>query len=243
MGHKDLEAEDAAHGSVHGWEDHEFGWDNENPTSTVTVKPFKVDALPIANDEYLTFLKSTGIELKTGSVPASWVEIDGEWKVRTLYGPVSFDVAGLWPLMASKNEIDAFVKHKGGRLPTEAELRLLWESEEGPRPAGDLANVGFKDWHPVPPAATKDDHSGRKLHGHNGGVWEWTSTVFTGYDGFVPSELYPGYSADFFDNKHYVVLGGSFCTVPKMAERKSFRNWYQANYPYSFIGGRVAYDV
>lgn len=28
--------------------------------------------------------------------------------------------------------------------------------------------------------------------GHNGGVWEWTSTVLAKYEGFVPSRLYPG---------------------------------------------------
>jgi hypothetical protein len=29
--------------------------------------------------------------------------------------------------------------------------------------------------------------------GSNGGVWEWTSTIFDKVDGFVPSKLYPGY--------------------------------------------------
>lgn len=38
-------------------------------------------------------------------------------------------------------------------------------------------------------------------------------------------------------------IGGSYATIPQIASRKSFRNWYQANYPYSFIGGRVAYDA
>lgn len=56
------------------------------------------------------------------------------------------------------------------------------------------------------PTLTKTDHCGRVLPGHNGGVWEWTSTPFAGYEGFEPSELYPGYSGDFFDNKHYVVV-------------------------------------
>jgi len=28
--------------------------------------------------------------------------------------------------------------------------------------------------------------------GHNGGVWEWTSTVMDKRDGFVPSSRYPG---------------------------------------------------
>jgi hypothetical protein len=53
---------------------------------------------------------------------------------------------------------------------------------------------------------TKVDHSGRTLYGHNGGVWEWTTTPLSGYPGYVPSELYPGYSADFFDDKHFVVV-------------------------------------
>ena len=61
--------------------------------------------------------------------------------------------------------------------------------------------------------------------GTNGGVWEWTSTEFGKVDGFVTSELYPGYegqlndsmdlltlvpscrySTDFFDGKHHVVV-------------------------------------
>ena len=29
--------------------------------------------------------------------------------------------------------------------------------------------------------------------GHNGGVWEWTSSVFDSYEGFEPSKLYPGW--------------------------------------------------
>lgn len=28
--------------------------------------------------------------------------------------------------------------------------------------------------------------------GHNGGVWEWTSTICGKYEGYVPSTLYPG---------------------------------------------------
>jgi hypothetical protein len=38
-------------------------------------------------------------------------------------------------------------------------------------------------------------------------------------------------------------IGGSYATVPAIAGRKSFRNWYQANYRFSFVGARVAYDA
>ena len=143
LGHHDLEGEDERYPTSHGWEDHSFGWDNEHPAFITSVKPFKVDSLPITNNDYRDFIGSR-------EIPASWVEVDGEVKIRTLYGSVGFDVAGLWPLMASKIEIDAYAKSKGGRLPTEPELRLLWEHPEGPRPASELANVGVKNWHPIP---------------------------------------------------------------------------------------------
>ena len=84
------------------------------------------------------------------ALPASWRIVNGDIMVRTLYGPVSFAIAGRWPLMASKNELDAYAKSKGGRMPSEPELRRLWESAEGPRPDGITANIGFKNWHPVP---------------------------------------------------------------------------------------------
>ena len=61
------------------------------------------------------------------------------------------------------------------------------------------------------PANASRDATGSVLHGHNGGVWEWTNSVFNGSDGYVPSVIYPGYSSDFFDNKHYVVVSLSRC--------------------------------
>lgn len=78
---------------------------------------------------------------------------------------------------------------------------------------------------------------------HNGGIWEWTSTIMDRHPGYQSSVLYPGYSSDFFDGKHHVVLGGSFATVPRLAQRRSLRNFYQHNYPYAWVGARVAYDV
>lgn len=47
--------------------------------------------------------------------------------------------------------------------------------------------------------------------GTNGGVWEWTSTVLDKTEGFVSSTLYPGYTSDFFDGKHQVVVSRSQC--------------------------------
>ncbi|KAF2754585.1 hypothetical protein EJ05DRAFT_479553 [Pseudovirgaria hyperparasitica] len=102
------------------------------------------------------------------------------------------------------------------------------------------ANVGFKHWHPTAVAANGDRLSGQ---GDFGGLWEWTSTVLMGHEGYEPMDIYPGYSADFFDGKHNIVLGGSWATHPRLAGRKSFVNWYQRNYPYAWAGARVVRDL
>lgn len=102
------------------------------------------------------------------------------------------------------------------------------------------ANVAFKHWHPVSVV-----EKGGKLCGQSdlGGVWEWTSSLLEKHDGFEPMELYPGYTADFFDGKHNVTLGGSWATHPRIAGRKTFVNWYQRNYPYVWAGARIVTDV
>ena len=46
-----------------------------------------------------------------------------------------------------------------------------------------------------------------------GNGWEWTRTVFAPFEGFEPFPFYPGYSANFFDGKHYVMKGGSARTA------------------------------
>ncbi|KAI0111967.1 C-type lectin protein [Daldinia grandis] len=102
------------------------------------------------------------------------------------------------------------------------------------------ANVGFRNWHPVAVTAR-----GNRLAGQAemGGVWEWTSSPLRPHEGFQPLALYPGYTADFFDEKHNIVLGGSWATHPRIAGRKTFVNWYQRNYLYAWVGARLVRDL
>jgi formylglycine-generating enzyme required for sulfatase activity len=147
------------------------------------------------------------------------------------------DVAKDWPVLASYDELSAYAKSKGGRLPTEPELRLFLDTYDVGYEGG--ANVAFRNWHPVPATMGTESCDGK---GSNGGVWEWTSTKFDTHDGLVPTNLFTGYSTDFFDTKHHVVLGASYATIPRLA-RKSVRNFYQHNYPYPWVGARIVYDV
>ncbi|KAL7800240.1 C-type lectin protein [Trichoderma ceciliae] len=101
-------------------------------------------------------------------------------------------------------------------------------------------NTGFLHWHPVPVTPNGASLAGQ---GEFGGLWEWTSTVLRPHQGFRPMSIYPGYTADFFDEKHNVVLGGSWATHPRVAGRKSFVNWYQRNYLYAWVGARLVRDL
>jgi formylglycine-generating enzyme required for sulfatase activity len=74
-----------------------------------------------------------------------------------------------------------------------------------------------------------------------GNGWEWTSTPFGPLPGFQPFPFYPGYSADFFDGKHFVMKGGSPRTDACML-RRSFRNWFQPHYPYVYATFRCMED-
>ncbi|KAL1843374.1 hypothetical protein VTJ49DRAFT_1961 [Mycothermus thermophilus] len=119
----------------------------------------------------------------------------------------------------------------------------------------DGTNTAFQHWHPMPVTgsgrgfltgsfATTEAQQRRPAgQAEMGGVWEWTSSVLRPWDGFEAMPLYPGYTADFFDEKHNIVLGGSWATHPRIAGRKSFVNWYQRNYAYAWVGARLVRDL
>lgn len=88
LGHHDLEAEDDRFSS--DFEDHEFGWDNEQGVHDVEIGRIRVERKPVSNGEYRAFLEGKGESEKT-TIPGSWIEVDGEWKVRFLL-PMKLDL-------------------------------------------------------------------------------------------------------------------------------------------------------
>ena len=66
---------------------------------------------------------------------------------------------------------------------------------------------------------------------------------FCDHAGLLPTTHFPGYSTDFFDDKHHVALGESYATIPRLAGRRAARNSYQHNYSYPWEGARVVYDA
>ncbi|KAL0956005.1 hypothetical protein HGRIS_002180 [Hohenbuehelia grisea] len=81
LGHDDSEGDDIAMSTrVEDVVDHMYGWDNESPMRTTQVSAFRAEWRPVSNKEFETFWRASDkIEM-----PKSWVNEDGEIKVRSL---------------------------------------------------------------------------------------------------------------------------------------------------------------
>ena len=238
-----------------------FGWDNEFDAHQVSVPAFAIDKWKVTNGDYLEFIADGGYEnrslwseadssWKTAqkiSHPAFWKKVDGQWLYRTMFDelPLPLD----WPVYVSYAEASAYARWAGKSLPTEAQWhRAAYGTPEGrgrefpwgdelPEEHSHLGNFDFASWDPTPVRAFPEGQSGFGVADLLGNGWEWTSTVFGPFAGFERFPFYPGYSANFFDGKHYVLKGGSARTAACML-RRSFRNWFQAHYQYVYAGFR-----
>ena len=230
-------------------DDLDFAWDNEIGHLEVEVPAFVIDSLPVRNLDYRAFL-----DAHPGGAPAprSWiVDHPAGPHVKTVLGPVPFELAAGWPVQVSGEEARAYAAWRGGRLPTEAEIRrAAFGDPEGrvrPYPWGDEppsarhGNFDFARWTPLPVGSSPAGASAFGVEELVGNGWEWTRTPFAPLPGFVAwARTYPGYSADFFDGEHDVVFGASWATDKKLL-RPSLRNWYRRDYPYVFSSFRVAF--
>jgi ergothioneine biosynthesis protein EgtB len=235
-----------------------FGWDNEFPELEREVDEFAIDRTPVRSSEFEEFVKDGGYEKpelwrdedwrwrqRVGlDHPVFWTRADGGFAYRTLFESLALDRVADWPVYVSHAEAEAFCRWRGGRLATEAEFHRAaytnpdcgvrsypWGDE---RPAQRHGNFDFRHWAPTPVGCFADGDSAWGVAELVGNGWEWTDTVFAPYPGFsayIPS--YPGYSADFFDGLHHVMLGASWAT-PTQLVRRSFRNWFQRHYPFMF---------
>jgi len=239
----------------------EFGWDNEYDAHSVSVPAFAIDRYKVTNGQFLDFLKSGGYrdrglwtpadwEWKSssdGSHPAFWKRVGDSWHLRTMFDEIPLPLS--WPVYVSHAEAAAYARWAGKRLPTEAEWqRASHGSNSGVErrfPWGDDAPgpehgyFDFDRWDPAPVDAFPAARSAFGLDGLMANGWEWTATPFGPFEGFKPYPFYQGYSANFFDGKHFVMKGGSPRTDRSML-RRSFRNWFQPHYPYVYAGFRCA---
>ena len=243
-----------------------FGWDNEFTEISVDVAAFQMDSRHVTNGEFLEFVTAGGYksprywrpadwrwkELEQKRHPTGWLKRDDRWCYRAMFDLLPLEQVASWPVYVSLAEARAYATWRGLRLPTEAEYhraafygpneresRYPWGDSE---PTSRNGNFDFSAWTPQPVGSHPGGASRWGFQELIGNGWELTDTPFAPLPGFTPyMTTYPDYSKDFFDGKHFVVKGASWAT-DKQLVRPSFRNWYQAHYPYMFAKFRCAGD-
>jgi ergothioneine biosynthesis protein EgtB len=236
-----------------------FGWDNEFEEHRVEVPAFRIDARKITNGQFLEFLQAGGYderrlwapedwawkEEQGVRDPALWVRRGDGFEYRAMFEPIPLPHD--WPVYVSHAEAAAYARWTGKTLPTEAQWhRAAYGAPDGSErfypwgnshPQSHHGNFDFGRWDPAPEGAHPAGCSAFGAEGLVGNGWEWTTTVFHPFPGFEPLSFYPGYSANFFDDTHYVMKGGSARTAACLL-RRSFRNWFQPRYQFVYVGFR-----
>ncbi|GAC1654157.1 MAG: ergothioneine biosynthesis protein EgtB [Vulcanimicrobiaceae bacterium] len=212
-----------------------FGWDNEFGKVLTHVPAFSIQMFPVTNADYLAFVTAGG------APPPFWIKRDGEWRLRATFEELPLMQS--WPVYATQRQAREYAQWRGMRLPTEPEFhRAAYGTPSGEErifpwgtqsPEYRYGNFDFERYDPEPVDAHPAGASAWGVHDLIGNGWEWTSTQFGPLDGFAPMASYPQYSADFFDGKHYVMKGASPVSARELV-RRSFRNWFYADYPHMY---------
>jgi len=233
-----------------------FSFDNEGPIHEVLLQPFALSTALVTCGQWLEFMADGGYETpelwmsdgwgtkrtQDWEAPEYWYRTDDGWTVHTLTGVRPVDPTE--PVChVSWYEADAFARWAGCRLPSEAE----WETVAAPRieQRGEVGGLDVQDL----------GGDGQGLHprsaGHTstmacdeqwtGAVWQWTSSSYGPYPGFVPAAGAVGeYNGKFMVNQQ--TLRGGACITPAGHTRGTYRNFFYPSARWPFCGLRLAVD-
>ncbi|GAC1392070.1 MAG: ergothioneine biosynthesis protein EgtB [Vulcanimicrobiaceae bacterium] len=219
-----------------------FVFDNEKWAHEVELAPFAIARAPVTNAEFAAFIAEGGY-----TVRRYWSDDGWNWlQARNLGQPLywnleartrrSFDrdvaLRDHEPVCnVSKFEAEAYCAWAGRRLPTEPEWEVAATGGERKRfPWGDQpampgqANLDGIQGGPCDVSLFASGESVTGCRQMIGNVWEWTSSRFEPYAGFVV-DPYAEYSEPWFGT-HYVLRGGAWTTRNRLISTR-WRNFYR----------------
>jgi iron(II)-dependent oxidoreductase len=228
-----------------------FSYDNERPRHGVFLPAFRIGRTPVTNATWLTFTEGGGYVRREWWSDEGWAWKE-DYDITHPASPVEDGHPDKPVVHVSWFEADAFARSHGARLPTEAEWEKAATWDQGTRttrrfPWGDApttarhANVGQRAFGTAPVGSHPSGAAPCGALGMIGDTWEWTSTVFDGYPGFV-AHPYREYSEVFFRKGYRVLRGGSWATRARVAT-PTFRNWDLPQRRQIFAGVRIAMDA
>ena len=236
-----------------------FSFDNEKPRHQQYIAPYALMNRLVTHGEWLEFVIANGYGDPQWWLSAGWdwvcaqsIQAPLYWKhasdATIKHGWTNFSLHGRVPLdphtpivHISYYEADAYARWKaasdvawrGARLPSEAE----WEVAAASQESSYLAQGNFVESRALHPMPVGKAQSG--LMQMMGDAWQWTSSSYSAYPGFVPWEGSVGeYNGKFMVNQ-YILRGGS-CATPRSHIRATYRNFFPADARWQFMGLRLA---
>jgi iron(II)-dependent oxidoreductase len=233
--------------------EHGFVFDNEQMAHEVDIAPFSISKTAVTNGEFRNFVADGGYrrsELWTAEGwqwrttvaaehPVYWRRDGTDGWLRRNFGEWVALEERLPVIHVNWHEADAYCRWANRRLPTEAEWEMAASAERpanggnaapGRRypwgddsPTPDRANLDWRAMGCIPVDALPAGDSVFGCRQMIGNVWEWTTSDFNPYPGFVAGP-YKEYSAPWFGDQK-VLRGGCWVTRSRLIHN-SYRNFY-----------------
>ncbi|MGK0500461.1 MAG: ergothioneine biosynthesis protein EgtB [Oceanicoccus sp.] len=226
-----------------------FIFDNEGPLHQHFLTPFEVSSRLVTNAEYMAFIDDSGYQRSELWLSDGWDKIKQQqwqaplyWQQPTAGQRMHFTLNGLQPIdpeepvsHISAYEADAFARWCKARLLTEFE----WEHVAKQQPTTDGNFVESGQLKAVTVQQDNSEKSANHLQQLFGDLWEWTSSAYQPYPGFVADEGAVGeYNGKFMCNQ--LVLRGGSCVTSQSHIRNSYRNFFYPETRWQFSGIRLA---
>ena len=230
-----------------------FVFDNEKWAHPVELQSFAIARAPVTQAEFAAFVDAGGYRQRDLWSEAGWAWRDRVNAEQPIYWKRASDGGWLrrdfdrWVSLEPHRpvihvnwyEADAYCRWADRRLPTEAEWELAASGEpgdvgrtnsrkrrftwgDGP-PTPERANLDWRQGGCLDVAALQASDSAFGCRQMIGNVWQWTTSDFLPYPGYV-RDPYKEYSEPWFGT-HKVLRGGCWTTRSRLL-RNTWRNFY-----------------
>ncbi|MFP6868097.1 MAG: selenoneine synthase SenA [Nitrospinota bacterium] len=233
--------------------DEPFAFDNEKWAHSAAIEAFSIARAAVTQAEFAAFVDDGGYQKEAlwteegwnwrgeedSLHPVHWRAGTGGWERRNFDRWVPLEPHR--PVIhINFYEAEAYCRWAGRRLPTEAEWELAASGEPDPSGAGfterkrrypwgdepstpERANLDWRHMGCVDVGAFPKGDSAFGCRQMLGNTWEWTSSEFAPFPGFVADD-YKDYSEPWFYTRR-VLRGGAWPTRSRLA-RNLYRNYF-----------------